>query len=194
MSAEKSGWTVTRVVIALVVFYFAYQLATPRDPAAPAQTSAPPPSVTTNGPSEPPPPTWQVTAPTDAMSGKVVKIAELRSVNSERFAFPYQGDTYATLYVRHRDGGPYDVMVRLDRGQIICHTENCGVQIRLDDDPPQTLEGLKPNDGSANAVFLPGAKSLYAKIRKAKLLHVALTIYKQGTVVYEFEVQQAPGI
>lgn len=35
MSAEKSGWTVTRVVIALVVFYFAYQLATPRDAAAP---------------------------------------------------------------------------------------------------------------------------------------------------------------
>lgn len=188
---KKSSWTVPRVLIAVVVFLVAFRLATPSDEAAPVSASAKA-AATIKSPSSDS--EWQVTMPVDPMSGKGVKIAELRSENSFRFAFPYEGDTFARLVARRPEGGAIDLFVAIDRGQILCHPGSCPVRLRLDDGKAVTVQGTPTADHDSKIVFLPQSSAWWGRIRKAKILRVELTIFQNGSPVYEFRVANAPGI
>ena len=124
---------------------------------------------------------------TDEMTGKVTRFASLESSNAHTFGFPYQGETRARLLMRTK-GSSRDVIVTIDQGQIICHSFSaCRVEVRFDDAPPEKYRGGEAADHDPTVVFLSPAGKFMAKARKAKKIKIALTIYQEGTRIFEFD-------
>lgn len=160
------------------------------------ETSAPsvavPVAVASTEPVVPARPFWRTDEATSPMTGQRTRFAELRSVNSMRFGFPYQGDTFAHLVLRRTAGKPIEMMVRIDRGQIICGYSDCSVSVRLDDGTPTVHAASKTTDGTANLVFIQSALRLYGRMQKAKKMRIELTIYKEGNRVFVFDLGTTP--
>ena len=63
--------------------------------------------------------TWDFTSDTDDMDDSVNKYYSLRSDNFANFDFPYQGDSYLTITVRYMKKYGYDVLLNIDKGQMV---------------------------------------------------------------------------
>jgi hypothetical protein len=139
-------------------------------------------------------PFWRLDEGTDPMTGKRTQFAELRSLNAMQFGFPYQGDTFAHVMLRRAAGKPIEMMVRIDRGQIICGYSDCAISVRLGDGAPVVYAASKPTDGSSDLVFVQSARTLYGRMQKAKEMHIELTIYKEGNRVFSFDLGNLPKV
>ena len=85
-------------------------------------------------------------------------------------------------------GSIRDVIVTIDQGQIICHSFSaCRVEVRFDDAPPEKYRGGESADHDSTVVFLSPASKFMAKASKAKKIKIALTIYQEGTRIFEFD-------
>lgn len=136
---------------------------------------------------EPKPTGWIRHSYTDEMSGRVTNTMELGSSNAYNFGFPYEGETRGHLMMRTK-GKKKDVMLLIDNGQIMCHSfMNCRIDVRFDDDPIQKFRGSESADNDSSVVFLDPAAKFMAKAAKAKKVRVALTIYQEGTRIFEFD-------
>ena len=121
------------------------------------------------------------------MSGKRVGYAQVRSDNTLSLDFPYQGDQFGTLAVRQHPKWGNEVIVSIEKGQILCNTYDCAVRIRFDDGEPVTYVGNEPSDNSSETVFLP--YSIAKKLQTAKRIKVELNLYQNGMRVLEFNVK-----
>lgn len=132
---------------------------------------------------------WSYSTQQDDMSGKPVRTARVTSTNSFNFDFPYSGRQKAELTIRRHPRWGNDVMVSIEKGQILCHSfSSCPVRIRFDDESAKTFTGTEPSDNSSEMVFIPGYKTLTSKLGKAKRLRVEFNVYQQGSVMAEFDV------
>lgn len=131
---------------------------------------------------------WTYLSDTDSMTGKKSYSATVTSSNSFNFDFPYQGEQNAKLTLRNHDRHGKDVIFFIDKGQILCHTYNCRVQMRIDDKAPIALTGTEPADNSTEAVFIPAYSRLIRDLPKAKTLRVEVLIFQHGPLVAEFDV------
>ncbi|WP_424145540.1 hypothetical protein [Stenotrophomonas rhizophila] len=132
---------------------------------------------------------WSYSTYQDDMSGKTVRTAKVTSTNSFNFDFPYSGRQKAELTIRRHPRWGNDVMVSIEKGQILCNSfSSCPVRVRFDDEPAKTFTGNEPSDNSSEMVFIPGYKTLTTKLGKAKRLRVEFNVYQQGSVMAEFDV------
>lgn len=124
----------------------------------------------------------------DVMSGKVGRTAYVESKNTFDFNFPYQGKQRARLVLRQHPRRGADVMFMIEKGQLECGYSDCPITVRFDDGKAITYQGNRPADHSTEAVFLPGAQGLIAKIGRAKLVRFEMSVFRQGSIVAEFDV------
>ena len=125
------------------------------------------------------------------MTGKTEFSARIQSKNSLNLAFPYAGANYGYLIVRQHPGYGLDVIVQVNKGQILCHAyQNCTVKVRFGDSQPVTFSAAPSADLDATAVFLRNPKSFIEKASKAKGIKVQATMYQAGDVVMEFESKE----
>jgi hypothetical protein len=132
---------------------------------------------------------WDYYTSQDPMSDKPVHVARVQSENSFQFDFPYSGPQHATLTLRSHPKWGKDVIFAIERGQILCHSYNCPVRVRFDDEPAKTYTGNEPADNSSDAVFVPAYSTFMAKLAKAKRVRIEVNVYKQGTLTTEFKVK-----
>lgn len=134
-------------------------------------------------------PKWHYVTHTDQLSGEKGKTASLTSENALEFGFPYSGAQHGMLMIRHDKQLGNEVIVAIERGQVLCQSySTCSVRIAFDDGKPRTLRGNDAADGSSTMVFLPGYASLTRQIAKAKKMRVQFDVYQQGSPVLVFDV------
>lgn len=132
---------------------------------------------------------WDYRIETDKMGKGVTYSASVQSSNIVEFDFPYQGPQRATLILREHPRYGKDVILYIERGQILCRSYSpCSVLVRFDDEKAVSYSGIGPEDGSSNGVFLRGYSRFFEKVLKAKRVRLSVTVYKQGSPVFDFDI------
>lgn len=131
-------------------------------------------------------PAWFTYTSTDAMHGKQV-VASARTREAFELRFPYDGiQQTAELELRKR-GRSGDVILSIQRGQLVCGVSSCPVLVRWDNAPALTLRGSPPRDGSTETIFIPGFRQFVKRLGEAKTVRIEVDVYQQGAHVFEFE-------
>lgn len=145
-------------------------------------------------PSPPPTPPqpgsqWSYNQESDPMTSAVTRFAGVTSTNTVSFQPPYSGAQHATLLLREHPRHGKDVILTIDRGQILCRSyEACNVLVRFDDQKPVTYSGVGPADNSTESVFIRNYPKFIASLKKAKRVRISVNIYQEGAPVFEFDV------
>lgn len=66
--------------------------------------------------------------------------------------------------------------------------EGCTGTVRFDNGPAHTISFNGPADNSSDTIFIVGAKSFIAKLKKAKKVIIEKTLYEAGNPQFEFNV------
>ena len=132
---------------------------------------------------------WIYTESPDQMSSKTTRSASVISKNSFEFGFPYAGPQNARLTLRRHPRWGNDVVLVIERGQLLCSTYECPVRVRFDDDAPKTYSGTEPADNSSETIFIPGFNAFEARLKKAKKVLIEVNVFQQGVLQVEFDVE-----
>ena len=130
---------------------------------------------------------WALQTTQDTMTGKPQKIARLVSTNTLSLEFPYQGENKARLMVRQHPSHGTDVMVSVDKGQMICNTTRCSALIKFDDQKPILFMGSEPSDLSSTAMFITDSRRFIELAKKSTKILIQIDFYKNGLQTLEFE-------
>ncbi|MGE0373109.1 MAG: hypothetical protein AB7Q01_14675 [Gammaproteobacteria bacterium] len=122
------------------------------------------------------------------MSGKNFTVAAVESQNTVRFGFPYEGEQRATLTIRekHPRYGT-NVMLSIEAGQFLCHTDDCDVLVKFDDRAPKKYEASEPTDNSSTMLFLDAESTFISQLRQAKTVTIEATFYQEGIREFKFD-------
>ena len=129
---------------------------------------------------------WSYEETKDAMTDAITRTASIVSDNSLQLDFPYQGHNPGTIVVRQHARHGLDVIVYVNKGQVLCLVTGCSVTVRFDDGKAMRFSANGPADHSAETVFLTNRNGFIAGARKAKRIRVILPIYQAGDQVLEF--------
>lgn len=130
---------------------------------------------------------WRYQDEADKMTGKMASYATLLSDNSLALGFPYQGVNHGTLTVRRHPKYGLDVLVSVDKGQILCRSyDGCAISVRFDAGQPQRFSAVGSADHSSEVVFITNRSRFIASARKARKILVQLPMYQSGEQVLEF--------
>ncbi|WP_159918010.1 hypothetical protein [Pantoea sp. 18069] len=135
---------------------------------------------------------WKYSESTDKMSGKTEKTATIVSDNSLSLQFPYSGTNHAFLVVRQHPRYGLDVILQVQKGQILCSSHGgCPIQVKFDNAPPIKFSGSPPADHNPTTVFFNSANRFISQAAKAKKILVQVNLYHAGAPVIEFGTQDA---
>lgn len=134
---------------------------------------------------------WQYESSTDKMTGKKSAEAQVTSDNGLSFGFPYQGNNKGYLVVRQHPQYGLDVILVIDKGQMLCRTYDCTVSVKFDDGKPVTYSGTGPADHSSTSIFLKNKSRFIAGAKNAKKILVQFNAFHNGSPVLEFSTPQS---
>jgi hypothetical protein len=139
---------------------------------------------------EPAPATpWTYSSESDKVRGGETHFARTASTNQVYQPSPYDGGTSMSLTVRKHPEWGTDVILTISEGQMMCPSyEGCSGTVRFDDGPAQPVSFNGPEDSSSETVFVVGARSFIAKLKKARKLTIEKTLYQAGAPQFEFDV------
>ena len=129
---------------------------------------------------------WDYDERVDPMTSKKTTTASFQSDQSLNLDAPYAGKNFATVFVRQSPRSGLDVILRIDKGQLVCPVSGCRVLVRFDDQEPRYFSATEPADHSPNVLFLEPASGFVASARKAKRIRIQANIYQHGAPVMEF--------
>ncbi|HBW7940401.1 TPA: hypothetical protein MFG27_002201 [Klebsiella pneumoniae] len=130
---------------------------------------------------------WKHEVTQDKMGRGSDEVATVVSSNTLSLQPPYEGKQYATFSLRSLRGENNEFVVSVEKGQIICEQDGCGLLVRVDDEKAFRLIGSHPKDGSSDMVVGSINTEDLRKIKKAKSILIELTIYQNGEHVLEFD-------
>lgn len=132
---------------------------------------------------------WSYQKSIDSMTSAVTRTASIASENTVNFDFPYQGAQHATLMIRDHPSYGKDVILKIERGQILCQSyQDCDIRIRFDEGNSTTWRAVGPSDNSSTTIFLRNQASFRQGMRSAKVVRIQAPIYEEGSPVFEFHV------
>ena len=133
---------------------------------------------------------WSYSTDGDKVRGGTTYYATTTSTNSISQSFPYDSATTMDMTLRKSPAYGTDVILTISSGQMMCSSyDGCSGSVRFDDGPAQRIEFNGPADHSSEVVFVVGAKSFIAKVRKAKKVVIEKTLYQAGAPQFEFDVR-----
>lgn len=132
---------------------------------------------------------WRYQQDSDPMTSAVTSFAQVTSSNTVEFERPYSGAQHATLLLREHPRHGKDVIMSIERGQILCRSyEDCNVLVRFDDGKPVTYSGIGPADSSSESVFIRNYPKFLTNLKKAKRVRISTEVFRQGSPIFEFDV------
>lgn len=129
---------------------------------------------------------WDYSTQMDAMSGKPIQFAMLLSSNTVEFARPYDGKQRATLSLRTHPRYGKDVILRIDRGQLLCRHRGCEVSVRFGEREPVSYTALRPEDNSSTLLFIKNYHAFVENMMKSDVVRISPSVYKEGRPIFEF--------
>lgn len=121
------------------------------------------------------------------MTGKKTHAALLVSETTYQLGFPYQGGTIAALQLVQHPRNGLNVMVKIENGQLTCHSfMNCRILVRFDDRPPIKFRGIEPADNDTKTIFLEPEKKFLKELKGSTRMVVELPFYEEGNRLFHF--------
>lgn len=132
---------------------------------------------------------WEYSNNVDKVRGGTSYYAETTSTNSVSQDPPYDSDTRMRMTVRKAPAFGTDVIFTITSGQLLCPSyEGCSGTASFDGGPAERISFNGPADNSSDTIFVEGAPSFIAKLKKAKKLVLEKTLYQAGSPQFEFNV------
>ena len=132
---------------------------------------------------------WTYSSDDDKVRGGTTFFASTTSTNSVYQAPPYDSSTTMKIMLRESPAGGTDVMLIVSSGQLMCPSyEGCSGTVRFDNGLAQRISFNGPEDNSSDTIFVEGAESFIAKLKKAKRVVIEKTLYEAGNPQFEFDV------
>lgn len=129
---------------------------------------------------------WLATSDAEKMSGKKSSKSFVISENSLAFGFPYGGENMGFLTVRQHPQYGLDVIVAIQKGQMLCGYNDCAVNVKFDDGPSTRYGATAPADHSSTSLFLDNTQRFISGAKKAKKILIQFNAYKEGAPILEF--------
>ena len=132
---------------------------------------------------------WSYSQDEDKVRGGTSYFASTTSTNTIHQDPPYDAATTMRMTVRRMPSSGTDVVLTISSGQMMCPSyDGCSGTVRFDDGPAERVTFNGPADNSSDTIFVVGAKSFIAKLRKARKVVVEKTLYEAGEPQFEFDV------
>lgn len=131
---------------------------------------------------------WVYSDQADKMGRGTIQWAIVKSLNEVNFDFPYSGAQKATLELRKHPKYGKDIILNIERGQFLCHMDDCSVSVRFDQGKAQSYNAAEPADNSTVTLFIRNFDRFLSGVRKAKKLYIEAQFYQEGNQVFEFDV------
>lgn len=123
------------------------------------------------------------------MSSKKTITASIKSINSLHLSFPYSGENYGHVIVRKHPQYGLDVIVSVDKGQILCDVYKCQLKIRFDNGAVQNFTMAPAADNSSTVVFAKFPQWAIKNLKRAHKIVIQIPMYQEGNQVLTFEVK-----
>jgi len=134
-------------------------------------------------------PNWAYSEEKDKMEGTTIYFASCISTNKIDFAFPYDGGSYFTLWIRKSTIGN-EIILEVSKGQFIAgFMSTSSLKVKFDGEKPVNFQYNSPNDGSMNQIFIENPNKFLKKLKKSKTLMIEASFYNEGNRVIEFNVE-----
>lgn len=132
--------------------------------------------------------TWKKQTAVDEMTDATNIWVTLKSSNYKNFEFPYEGDTYLTITVRKMKQYGIDVILSLDRGQIIGNDFDGTnyVTIRFDNRQAKRYYFSESSDNDSKVIFLHNTSGFISEAKKATRILIQVPVYEEGNPTFEF--------
>lgn len=132
---------------------------------------------------------WTYTTTEDKVRGSTTYYALTTSTNTIHQDSPYDSDTSMRMAVRKSRSDGTNVSLTISSGQMMCPSyEGCSGTVSFDGGPAQRVQFSGTADNSPETVFVDGAKSFIARLKKAKKVVIEKTLYRAGNPQFEFDV------
>ncbi|TPG48087.1 zinc-ribbon domain-containing protein [Sphingomonas glacialis] len=133
---------------------------------------------------------WAYSTTEDKVRGSTTYYARTTSTNTIHQNPPYDSDTSMGMAVRKSRSDGTNVVLTISSGQMMCPSyEGCSGTVSFDGGPAQRIRFAGPADHSSETIFVEGAKSFIAKLKKAKKVVIEKTLYEAGNPQFEFDVR-----
>jgi hypothetical protein len=185
-AAASGVWTVIKVGVALlagaIVFSCVSVILKLGDSSPTASSGS---SATPTAPRQPM--GWDYETREDALLKKPTQFAQLKSSDQLNLQFPYQGENYGQLSVRHSPRHGLDAYFEIEKGQLVCGYSDCRIKVTFDNGPSTVFNMNKPADGSSTILFFSDAKRFIKAASAAKSIRVAAVVYQAGEPTLTFD-------
>lgn len=132
---------------------------------------------------------WHYSSAPDLVRDRPDHLACVLSQNSVRLGFPYRSQRLR-LCLRRQEKTGLNVYVDLPAGgQFSCGADHCDVDLRFDQNEPQSFMANTADDGSNDVLFLDEERSVANRILAAHRLIVEAVFYRAGTQDLVFDVR-----
>lgn len=131
---------------------------------------------------------WTETTSKDEMTDDTNVWSTLISDNAFEFQFPYEGGSRLTINVRYRKQDGNQVILSINKGQLLPSDYNGNnVIVRFDDDAPMTFTTKEAADYNSNLLFLNNPQKFINKAKTAKKIRIQVPVFEEGQPVFQFE-------
>ncbi len=132
---------------------------------------------------------WNYSVSKDELTSNPIYHAVTESINQVNFGFPYEGIQRAQLNLRNHPQHGKDVILKVEKGQMLVRSyEDTTVEVVFDEEPPISFLVVGPNDHGTTSLFIRDCQTFTEKLMKSKKVKISVTFYKEGNVVFDFNV------
>ncbi|WP_140683922.1 hypothetical protein [Pseudomonas mandelii] len=133
---------------------------------------------------------WRYDTHKDEMTQKEVLTAQVDSINTLSFGFPYSGSQRATLELRKHPRWGSDVILQIERGQFLCSSyDGCSVSVRFGEGKPQRFSATEPSDNSTTYLFISDYSKFMTQLRKVDEVVIEASFYQSGNQALKFSTE-----
>jgi hypothetical protein len=131
---------------------------------------------------------WTYSEERDEMRGRTNKYAQLVSENEQEFDFPYNGGSHLNIFLQKFQKPDTEVLLRLEKGQFVCHSFTGGsVSVRFDGGPVRKFGCSETSDGDTSTIFLHPAGTFVAALKKSSKATVEAEFFQEGVRQFIFD-------
>jgi hypothetical protein len=130
---------------------------------------------------------WRYLSNVDKMTSETNYYAFITANEKLQFEFPYNGGSTATFSITNYKK-TIIAFLQVDKGQFVCNTNDCTVDVRFDSNPAMELKASAPDDGSTTSISLETDKKFLSQLKKAKTMIIRASFYQSGLQTMEFNV------
>lgn len=132
--------------------------------------------------------TWSYIKTEDKARNKEIYRANISSLNSVKFNFPYSDTIVLIISIRKHPEWGQDVIFVINDGQFKCDYDDCVGLINFDG-KPEKLTLAESKDGSSDMIFAQYGEAIIKKLLNSKKVIVELPFYQEGNRQFEFATE-----